>query len=111
MVHVSFGGGSAIIVWGGIHNLYGQPGVESGLILGNTIENNVESGLEDAGGNGGAAIAVWGGAPMIENNIIRNNSSPGGSGAINFINAQATLIAQNLIYGEQRRLRRRCHCY
>jgi hypothetical protein len=96
----SFGGGSAIIVRGGIHNLYNQSGVQSGLILGNTIENNVESGFEDAGGNGGAGIAVWGGAPIIENNIIRNNSSPGGSGgAINFVNSQKTLIAQNLIYG------------
>ncbi len=47
----SFGGGSAIIVWGGINNFNTQSGVQSGLILGNTIENNFESGLEDAGGN------------------------------------------------------------
>jgi hypothetical protein len=95
----SFGGGAAIIVWGGI-NGYNQAGVNSGRILGNTIENNVESGLEDAGGNGGAGIAVWGGTPIIMNNIIRNNASPGGSGgAINFVNSRGTIIAQNLIYG------------
>jgi hypothetical protein len=96
----SFGGGAAIIVWGGINNQYNGTGVYSGLIVGNTIENNVESGLEDAGGNGGAGIAVWGGSPIIQNNIIRNNSSPGGSGgAINFVNSEGTVIVQNLIYG------------
>ena len=95
----SLGGGAAIIVWGGM-NGYNSQGVNSGLILGNTIENNVESGLEDAGGNGGAGIAVWGGSPIIMNNIIRNNASPGGSGgAINFMNSQGVVIAQNLIYG------------
>jgi hypothetical protein len=96
----SFGGGAAIIVWGGIDDQYNSSGINSGVILGNIIENNVESGLEDAGGNGGAGVAVWGGTPIIEDNIIRNNASPGGSGgAINFINSRGTLIAQNLIYG------------
>ena len=95
----SFGGGAAIIVWGGI-NGYNQTGVNSGRIIGNTIENNVESGLEDAGGNGGAGIAVWGGTLLIMGNIIRNNASPGGSGgAINFVSSEGTIIAQNLIYG------------
>jgi hypothetical protein len=95
----SFGGGAAILIWGGI-NGYNEAGVNSGMVLGNTIEDNVESGLEDAGGNGGAAIAVWGGTLLIMNNTIRNNASPGGSGgAINFINSQGTIIAQNLIYG------------
>jgi hypothetical protein len=95
----SFGGGAAIIVWGGI-NGYNSNGINSGVILGNTIENNVESGLEDAGGNGGAGIALWGGTTLIMNNIIRNNASPGGSGgAINFVNSENTVVAQNLIYG------------
>ncbi len=95
----SFGGGAAILVWGGL-NGYNSNGINSGVILGNTIENNVESGLEDAGGNGGAGIAVWGGTAIIMNNIIRNNASPGGSGgAINFVNSENTVIAQNLIYG------------
>jgi hypothetical protein len=95
-----FGGGAAIIVWGGIGGLYNTAGVNSGVITDNTIENNVESGLADAGGNGGAAVAVWGGSPVIVNNIMRNNASPGGSGgAINFINSPGAVIAQNLIYG------------
>jgi hypothetical protein len=95
-----FGGGAAIIVSGGIGGLYNTPGVNSGVITGNTIENNVESGLADAGGNGGAAVAVWGGSPVIINNIMRNNASPGGSGgAINFVNSPGAVIAQNLIYG------------
>ncbi|MGC2637129.1 MAG: Ig-like domain repeat protein [Acidobacteriaceae bacterium] len=95
----SFGGGAAILIWGGLagSNPAGPP---PQLIIGNIIENNVESGLEDAGGNGGAGIAVWNGSPLIMNNIIRNNASPGGSGgAINFVNSQGTVIAQNLIYG------------
>ena len=95
----SFGGGAAILIWGGL-NGYNHSNINSGQILGNTIENNTESGLEDAGGNGGAGIAVWGGSPLIMNNIIRNNASPRGSGgAINFINSEGTIIAQNLIYG------------
>ena len=95
----SFGGGAAILVSGGI-NGYNESGVNSGRILGNTIENNVESGLEDAGGNGGAGIAIWGGTVLVMNNTIRNNASPGGSGgAINFINSGGSVIAQNLIYG------------
>jgi hypothetical protein len=73
-------------VWGGISNQFGQSGINAGLIIGNTIENNVESGLADAGGNGGAGIALWGGNPLIMNNIIRNNASPGGTGgAINIV--------------------------
>jgi len=95
----SFGGGAAILVWGGL-NGYNAADINSGSIIGNTIENNVESGLEDAGGNGGAGIAVWGGSPLIMNNIIRDNASPGGSGgAINFVNSEGAVIAQNLIYG------------
>jgi hypothetical protein len=95
----SFGGGAAIIVWGGL-NGFNKSGVNSGSILGNIIENNVESGLEDAGGNGGAGIAVWGGSPLIMNNTIRKNASPGGSGgAINIVYGLNAVIAQNLIYG------------
>jgi len=95
----SFGGGAAIIVWGGF-NGYNSQGLNSPLILGNTIENNVESGLEGAGGNGGAGIAVWGGSPVIMNNIIRNNASPGGSGgAINLQSGENVAVVQNLIYG------------
>jgi len=91
-----FGGGAAIILWGGT---YDGTTARYPFVSGNTIENNVQSGLEDAGGNGGA-IAVWGGSPIIQNNIIRNNASPGGSGAgINIVYNDHTVIAQNLIYG------------
>jgi hypothetical protein len=98
----TFGGGAAIYIAG---NLNGSPTPGNGtspFIIGNTIENNVESGLEDAGGNGGAGIAVWGGSPFIEDNIIRNNSSPGGSGgAINFEYGSGATVIQNLIYNNQ----------
>lgn len=95
----SFGGGAAILVWGGMSG-YNEQDANSGVIIGNIIEENVESGLEDAGGNGGAGVAVWGGTVLIMNNIIRNNASPGGSGgAINFVNSHGSVIAQNLIYG------------
>ena len=94
----TFGGGAAIYVGGNLG--YGTASNTSPLILGNTIENNVESGLEDAGGNGGAGIAVWNGSPVIENNVIRNNDSPGGSGgAINVEGGFNVVIAQNLMYG------------
>jgi hypothetical protein len=98
----SFGGGSAIYIGGNLN--YGSGSAVSAFIVGNTLENNVESGLEDAGGNGGAGITIWGGSPVIENNVIRNNSSPGGSGgAINIQDGgdTGTVIVQNLIYGNQ----------
>jgi parallel beta-helix repeat protein len=97
----SFGGGAGIYISGDFTNGFPTTSVDTpAYILGNTIEDNVDSGLEDAGGNGGAAIAVWGGSPVIENNILRNNASPGGSGgAINIQYGQGVVIAQNLIYG------------
>ena len=98
----SFGGGAGIYLSGNLNGASSPSTATSPLIFGNTIENNVESGLEDAGGNGGAGIAVWGGAPFIENNIIRNNSSPGGSGgAINFQFGEGATVLQNLIYNNQ----------
>lgn len=98
----SFGGGAGILVWGNYGNSgYGSTG-RAGYIVSNTIENNVQSGLEDAGGNGGAGIAIWGASPFIENNIIRNNYTPGGSGgAINIESGINVVIAQNLIYGNK----------
>lgn len=95
-----FGSGAGILIWGNLASSY--PAASNGtapLIVGNTIENNVRSGLADAGGNGGAAVAVWGGSPLIKNNIMRNNASPGGSGgAVNVVGGTATIV-QNLIYG------------
>ena len=96
----SFGGGAGIYVGGNLNGTTVTNDGTSAMIVGNTIENNVESGLEDAGGNGGAGIAVWGGSPIILNNTIRNNSSPGGSGgAINVQAGFGVAIVQNLIYG------------
>ena len=97
----SFGGGAAIYLGNGYPDESYIDGFFHSLIYGNTIENNVESGNEDAGGNGGAGIAIWGAPATIQNNIIRNNASPGGSGgAINLVGGgDSTLIAQNLIYG------------
>ena len=95
----SSGGGAGILVWGGYGGNNPQS-ANSPLILGNDIEDNVESGLEAAGGNGGAGVAVWGGSPIIMDNLIRNNSSPGGSGgAINVQSGNNVVVVQNLIYG------------
>ena len=85
---------------------YGQKSGMSPVALGNTIENNTESGLEDAGGNGGAGIAVWNSTVVIEGNIIRNNAtgelfSPagGGQGGGIFFESGGGLVFNNLIYG------------
>ena len=96
----SFGGGAGIYLEGQVLGI-------TPVVLGNTIENNTQSGLGDAGGNGGAGIAVWGGAPNILNNIIRFNATGryqslvgGGEGGGIFFNGSALgLVANNLIYG------------
>jgi parallel beta-helix repeat protein len=86
--------------------LYDQKSGINPLVVGNTIENNTQSGLEDAGGNGGAGIAVWRGSPIIANNIIRNNAtgkyfSPagGGEGGGIYFEIAGGLVINNLIYG------------
>jgi hypothetical protein len=101
----SLAGGSAVYLVEPAYDSAGFP--VPAVIVGNTIENNTESGTEDAGGNGGAGIAIWGGNPVIENNIIRNNHTHDGiGGAIlveSYINDElpALLIVQNLIYDNQ----------
>lgn len=92
-----FAGGSAIWVEGA------QQRTSSALpplpeIIGNVIEDNTQSGKEDAGGSGGAGIAVWGGNPVIQNNTIRNNKTLGTGGGINIVTGGAVVV-QNLIYG------------
>lgn len=95
----SFGSGAAIFLSGNANGGGTTTSSNSALILGNTIENNVDSGLEDAGGNGGAGVAVWGGSPIIMNNAFYDNASPGGSGgAINVEAGTGVAIVQNLIY-------------
>ncbi len=69
----------------------------------NLFENNTQSGQEDAGGNGGAGIAVWGGSPILQNNIFRNNRTFAGTGgAINVVSDDdGVTIIHNLIYGNE----------
>jgi hypothetical protein len=72
----------------------------SSSIIGNTIENNTTGQQGDGGGDGGAGIEVWGSAPLIEDNIIRNNTTVTGSGGgINIVFGNDLSIVQNLIYG------------
>ena len=100
-----FAGGAAI--WLDEPALDGSSNIVPAVIIGNTIEDNTQSGQEDAAGNGGAGIAVWGGDPVIENNIIRNNHTYGGNGGAILVQSgiyspnPALMIVQNLIYGNQ----------
>ena len=73
-------------------------------IIGNIIENNVQSGAYSAPGytptgpGGGAAISV--NAPaVIQNNIIRNNNSNSAWGGGIDIEGGTISVVQNLIYG------------
>jgi hypothetical protein len=95
----SFGGGAGIYASNNLNDSGSSGSTVSPVIISNTIENNVESGLEDAGGNGGAGIAAWGGTPIMMNNIIRNNTTLGTGGAINVEYAGDFVLVQNLIYG------------
>jgi len=69
----------------------------------NILENNVQSGQEAAGGNGGAGIAVWGGSPVIQANVFRNNRTfRGTGGGINVVyDANGVVILHNLIFGNE----------
>ena len=96
----SFNGGAGIRIDGNLNGSSVTDGSTSAIIFDNLIANNVESGLDDGGGNGGAGIAVLGGSPIVLYNVIRNNASPGGSGgAINVVLGTNIAIVQNLIYG------------
>lgn len=92
----AFAGGSAIWIEGALQATSGTSPLPP-TILGNVIENNTQSGKEDAGGSGGAGIAVWGGNPVIQNNTIRNNVTYGVGGGIN-VTSGGAIIVQNLIY-------------
>ena len=90
-----------IYLGGPYQSSYPNPvSTQSPIILGNTIENNTTGQLGDGGGDGGAGIAVWGGSPLIEGNIFRNNFTRTGSGgAINVVYGSGIAIVQNLMYG------------
>ncbi len=99
----SFAGGAGMWLQGNLSSYGLPPGTPVyPTIIGNTIEQNTDSGTEDAGGNGGAGIADWNAYPIIENNIIRNNTTADGTGGggINIVSGGA-LVIQNLIYGNQ----------
>jgi hypothetical protein len=91
----SFGGGSAILLWEDL--LWQSSTPMQPIILGNLIQNNTQSGFEDAGGNGGAGVAVWIGLGIIENNIIRNNVTGGQGGGIH-LEGNGGIVIGNLIY-------------
>jgi hypothetical protein len=94
----SIAGGAGIFLGNSVVDSNGNP--VPAVVIGNTIEDNTQSGNEDAGGNGGAGIAVWTGSPIIMNNTIRNNATSfGNGGAINLEEGQGAVIVQNLIYG------------
>ncbi len=99
----SFAGGSAIYISGSLsyYNSGPQTTEPPAMIVGNLIQNNTDSGREDAGGNGGAAIAVWGGYASIVGNTLRNNLTLGDGGAILAFNTDPINIIGNLIYGNQ----------
>jgi hypothetical protein len=101
--YCGFAGGSAIWIYGSLtyYNGGSQTTEPPAIIVGNLIQNNVESGRADAGGNGGAAIAVWGGYASITSNTLRNNLSLGDGGAILAFNTDPINIIGNLIYGNQ----------
>jgi hypothetical protein len=98
-----FAGGSAIWISGSLSYYNGgpQPSTPPAMIVGNIIQNNTESGRDDAGGNGGTGIAVWGGYASIIGNTIRNNLTLGDGGAILAFNTNPINIIGNLIYGNQ----------
>jgi Bacterial Ig-like domain (group 3) len=98
-----FAGGSAIWISGSLsfYNGGSQTTTPPAMIVGNLIQNNTESGRADAGGNGGAAVAVWGGYASIIGNTIRNNLTLGDGGAILAFNTNPINIIENLIYGNQ----------
>jgi hypothetical protein len=94
---VLFTGG--IKIDGALQATYGQA-TASPTVIGNIIEKNTTGQSGDGGGDGGPGIAIWGGSPIIENNIIRNNVTLSGSGGgINVVYGDLISIVQNLIYG------------
>jgi hypothetical protein len=94
----SFAGGAAVYLQQDLP--YGYSNNISPIVIGNLIQNNTQSGREDAGGNGGAGIAVWTGIAVIENNIIRNNIS-GGQGAAIHLEGNGGLVIGNVVYNNQ----------
>jgi len=98
-----FAGGSAIWLYGSLSNYNGGTQLQTppAVVSGNLIQNNTQSGKDDAGGNGGTAIAVWGAYASIIGNTLRNNITLGDGGAILAFNTDEVVIVGNLIYGNK----------
>ena len=98
-----FAGGSAIWLDGSLsyYNAGNQPQGLPAIVTGNIIQNNTQAGRDDAGGNGGTGVAIWGAYASIIGNTIRNNVSLGDGGAILAFNTNDVTIIGNLIYGNK----------
>jgi hypothetical protein len=72
--HCSFGGGAAIFLGNGYPDASGNDGFFNSLIYGNTIENNVESGNEDAGGT--AALELPSGVHQRSSRTTSSATTP-----------------------------------
>jgi hypothetical protein len=98
-----FAGGSAIWLSGSLsyYNGGSQIITPPATVIGNLIQNNTQSGRDDAGGNGGTGVAVWGAYAAIIGNTIRNNLTLGDGGAILAFNTDDVTVIGNLIYGNQ----------
>lgn len=70
-------------------------GLTHSILIGNTIQNNLHAHEYDGGGIGLWAVE----GTVIQNNIIRNNSTTGAGGAITSYNTDNLVIIGNLIYG------------
>ena len=82
----AFINGSGIGLWGG--------GLQPIPIVGNTIENNKVGSDYD-----GAAVTANGSFPLLQNNIIRYNSTGADGGAFGMVNSNRLILTGNLIYG------------
>jgi hypothetical protein len=98
-----FAGGSAIWLSGSLSYYNGgtQLLTPPAIVSGNLIQNNTQSGRDDAGGNGGAGVAIWGAYASIIGNTIRNNVTSGDGGAILAFNTDEVTVIGNLIYGNK----------
>jgi hypothetical protein len=96
----SVAGGVAVYIENAILFSSSNPGAVP-LIIGNLIQDNTQAGHEDAGGIGGAGIAVFGETAVIEENVIRNNSTDAIGAAIHLETGSSSLIVGNVVYNNQ----------
>jgi hypothetical protein len=90
----TYSGSGVLVIGSGLIGT-GSQQVANNVVIGNTIEQNTTANYYDGGGL--YLYAVDG--SVIENNIIRNNSTTGKGGGIFAEQSQTMLIAQNLVTG------------